>query len=98
MSRRKPSGPLPPPSSPNSVGGLTLLGRPGCGLCEEFLEELQQVSGTTPLPPVTVLDVDDDPVLSRRHGLDIPVLLLDGVVVCRHRLDRQELLRLLRPR
>ena len=98
MFRRKPSGPSPPPSSPNSVGGLTLLGRPGCGLCEELLEELQQVSATMPLPPLTVRDVDDDPVLARRHGLDIPVLLLDDVVVCRHRLDRQELLRLLRPR
>ena len=98
MSRPIPSVPSPPPSSPNSVGGLTLLARPGCALCEELLEELQQVSATVPLPPLAVLDVDDDPVLSRRHGLDIPVLLLDGVVVCRHRLDRQELLRLLRPR
>jgi hypothetical protein len=80
------------------VGGLTLLGRPGCGLCEEFMDELQQLSSTVPLPAICVLDVDDDPVLSRRHGLDIPVLLLDGVVVCRHRLDRLELLRLLRPR
>jgi hypothetical protein len=80
------------------VGGLTLLSRPGCGLCEEFLEELQQLSTTVLLPSVAVLDVDSDPLLSRRHGLDIPVLLLDGVVVCRHRLDRQELLRLLRPR
>ena len=78
--------------------GLTLLGRPGCGLCEELLDELQQLSGRMPLPPLTVRDVDDDPVLSRRHGLDIPVLLLDGVVVCRHRLDREELVRLLRPR
>jgi hypothetical protein len=80
------------------LSGLTLLGRPGCGLCEEFLEELQQLSASLPLPPLVVLDVDDDPVLSRRHGLDIPVLLLEGVVVCRHRLDRQELVRLLRPR
>lgn len=78
--------------------GLTLLGRPGCGLCEEFLEELQRLSATQPLPPLAVLDVDDDPVLARRHGLHIPVLLLDGVVVCRHRLDREELVRLLRPR
>lgn len=75
-----------------------LLGRPGCGLCEDLLDELRQLSATVALPPLTVLDVDDDPALSRRHGLDIPVLLLDGVVVCRHRLDRQELQRLLRPR
>ncbi len=77
---------------------LTLLARPGCGLCEEFLEELQRFGATQPLPPLAVRDVDDDPVMSRRHGLDIPVLLLDGVVVCRHRLDRQELARLLRAR
>ena len=75
-----------------------LLGRPGCGLCEEMREELQRLAATVPLSPIAEFDVDDDPVLSRRHGLDIPVLLLDGVVVCRHRLDRQELLRLLRPR
>jgi Glutaredoxin-like domain (DUF836) len=78
--------------------GLTLLGRPGCGLCEEFLEDLHRLAVTVSLPTVSVLDVDDDPVLSRRHGLDIPVLLLDGAVVCRHRLDPQELMRLLRPR
>jgi hypothetical protein len=98
MSRRIPCGLSPAPSSPNNVSGLTLLGRPGCGLCEEMLEELQRLSATVPLPPIAEFDVDDDPVLSRRHGLDIPVLLLDGIVVCRHRLDRQELLRLLRPR
>jgi hypothetical protein len=40
--------------------------------------------------------VDEDPELLRRFGLDVPVLLLDGTVVCRHELDRHELLRLLR--
>ena len=97
MCRRTRCGRLPAPSSPSSAG-LTLLARPGCGLCEDLLEDLQRFGATTPLPPLTVLDVDDDPLLARRHGLDIPVLLLDGVVVCRHRLDRQELARLLRPR
>jgi hypothetical protein len=80
------------------VYALTLLGRPGCGLCEDFLEELRQLAANTALPPVSVLDVDDDPVLSRRHGLDVPVLLLDDAVVCRHHLDREELLRMLRSR
>jgi predicted thioredoxin/glutaredoxin len=45
-----------------------------------------------------VLDVDSDPQLLRRHGLEVPVLLLDGSVVCRHRLDRDELERLLKSR
>ena len=50
------------------------------------------------LPPLEVIDVDADPDLQRRHGLNVPVLLLDGTVVCRHRLDVPELLRILRPR
>ena len=49
-----------------------------------------------PLPPIELVDVDGDPTLARRHGLDVPVLLLDGAVVCRHRLDAAELKRLLR--
>jgi hypothetical protein len=42
--------------------------------------------------------VDSDPELARRYGLDIPVLLWGGVKVCQHRLDREELIRLLRQR
>ena len=49
-----------------------------------------------PLPAIEVADVDADPLLKRRYGLDVPVLLLDGTVVCRHRLDAGELKRLLR--
>ena len=58
--------------------------------------ELQALGQTLPLPPITVLDVDADPILKRRYGLDVPVLLLDGTVICRHRLDAEELKRLLR--
>lgn len=80
------------------VPGLLLLTRPGCGLCEEFEDALCQLAGQVPLPPVKLLDVDSDPELARRYGLDIPVLLWGGAKVCQHRLDRQELLRMLRPR
>jgi hypothetical protein len=61
-----------------------------------MLAELHALGRTTELPPIDVVDVDSDPVLLRRHGLDVPVLLLDGTVVCRHRLDAAELKRLLR--
>ena len=61
-----------------------------------MLSELRALALTTTLPPIEVVDVDSDPVLQRRHGLDVPVLLLDGSVVCRHRLDIPELKRLLR--
>jgi predicted thioredoxin/glutaredoxin len=76
---------------------LTLVHRHDCALCDEMLAQLEALGGTLALPPIDVVDVDSDPLLRRRHGLDVPVLLLDGAVVCRHRLDRRELARLLRP-
>ena len=76
---------------------LTLVHRHDCALCDEMLAQLEALGRTVALPPIDLLDVDSDPLLRRRHGLDVPVLLLDGTVVCRHRLDRRELARLLRP-
>jgi Glutaredoxin-like domain (DUF836) len=61
-----------------------------------MVAELQELGRTTQLPPIELVDVDGDPTLQRRHGFDVPVLLLDGLVVCRHRLDAGELKRLLR--
>lgn len=75
---------------------LTLVHRSECALCEEMLAELKALARTVRLPPLETIDVDADPQLKRRYGLDVPVLLLDGSVVCRHRLDRAELGRLLR--
>ena len=77
-------------------GCLTLVRRRDCPLCEEMLAELKALARSVSLPPLETLDVDADPQLQRRHGLDVPVLLLDGTVVCRHRLDRAELGRLLK--
>jgi len=71
--------------------------REDCTLCEEMLAELKALGRSLPLPPIDLVDVDSDPLLKRRHGLDVPVLLLDGSVICRHRLDALELRRLLRP-
>jgi hypothetical protein len=61
-----------------------------------MLAELEALKGRVELPPIEIVDVDADPDLTRRFGLHVPVLLLDGIVVCRHRLDAAELLRLLR--
>ena len=89
---------MPNPSGPNNSEPLQLLTRAGCGLCEQFELELAQLAQQHALPPVQILDIDDFPQLVQRYGLDVPVLLWDGVKVCEHRLDAAELLRLLRPR
>jgi thioredoxin reductase (NADPH) len=75
---------------------LTVVHRHECELCDEMLAELAALNRTVELPPIDVVDVDADPDLKRRFGLHVPVLLLDGTVVCRHRLDADELRRLLR--
>ena len=83
---------------PSPAAGLTLVGREECGLCDVMLADLERLRATRPLPPLQLIDVDSDPDLVRRYGLHVPVLLLDGVEVSRHRLDEAELWRLLRPR
>ena len=75
---------------------LELLARAECELCEHLLLELNALRAREPIPAVTLVDVDADPLLQRRWGLKVPVLLLDGERVCEQRLDVPELLRLLR--
>jgi hypothetical protein len=78
------------------AAGLVLLGRDQCGLCDQLADELTALAHGLGLPPLQHVDVDSDGELRRRYGLHVPVLLLDGVEVCRHRLDEAELRRLLR--
>jgi len=77
---------------------LTLVQRHECELCEQMRQDLERLARRRALPPLELIDVDSDPTLLRRHGLEVPVLLLSGTVVCRHRLDEGELERLLRER
>jgi predicted thioredoxin/glutaredoxin len=74
---------------------LTVMHRRECELCDDMLVDLERLRATVDLPAVEVVDVDSDSELHRRYGLSVPVLLLDGTVVCRHRLDAAELVRLL---
>jgi len=84
-------------TSPEPAARLALLTRRECGLCEELLLELEALRARVPgVPAARSVDVDADPALQRRWGMKVPVLLLDGALVCSGRLDAPELLRLLR--
>ncbi|MEN9879324.1 MAG: hypothetical protein RLZZ158_2363 [Cyanobacteriota bacterium] len=52
---------------------LLLLTRQGCCLCEGLAERL---AGLDPAPQVQLVEVDADPALQRRYGLEVPVLML----------------------
>ena len=74
--------------------GLVVLSRESCGLCAQMLEELAALERRQDIPEVKVLDVDSDADLARQYGLKVPVLLLDGSVICHYTLNSNELLRL----
>ncbi len=92
------------PSEPGRTGAaagvepLLLLSRDGCGLCEQMRMELAELADRCCLPPVVLANVDDDPRWRRRYGLKIPVLLWGSQPIAVTRLDRDEVLRLFRPR
>ncbi len=66
---------------------VLLLGRPDCGLCEEFEAELRAHPDFTGLR-LEHGDVDASPDLQRRYGLRIPVLLdAWNEVVCEGRFE-----------
>jgi len=67
--------------------GLTLISRRDCLLCDEMLAALREFGAGVTLPPLRQLDVDSDPELTRRYGLQVPVLLLGETLVCRFRFD-----------
>ena len=60
---------------------LVLYVREGCHLCEQFLVELSVDIGPG-VERLRVLDVDRDADLAVRFGLRVPVLELDGSVLC----------------
>ena len=75
--------------------GLVVISREACGLCEDMLHALAELERTAAIPAVSVVDVDSDAELARQYGLKVPVLLLDGSVICHYTLNSKELLRLL---
>jgi hypothetical protein len=69
---------------------LLLVGKPGCHLCEVMREVVSPVAAELGL---TLAERDDrsDPELDALYRNDIPVLLLGGREVARHRVTAAEL-------
>ncbi len=74
---------------------LTLYTRPGCHLCDDIKENLARARQREPFK-LCEIDISADPLLERRYGRDIPVLLINGAEAARHRIDERELLRKLK--
>ena len=81
------------------MAALTIYSRPGCHLCDEMKAIVHRVADAVE-PPLTVeeIDISTDPDLEVRHGLEIPVLLVDGKKVAKYRVTEDSLTRLVRDR
>jgi hypothetical protein len=56
---------------------ITLIGRPGCHLCDEAEQVVARVAADLGVGWVKV-SIDDDPELHERYWERIPVVLVDG--------------------
>ncbi|GAB3590334.1 hypothetical protein GCM10027446_04870 [Angustibacter peucedani] len=69
---------------------ITLVGRPGCHLCDDAREVVRRVADDTGAGWVE-RSVDDDPDLLRRYSELVPVVLVDGTQHDFYRVDEQRL-------
>jgi len=66
------------------------MSRRGCCLCEDA-EEVARLVAEKGLCRLEVSDVDMELELAARFGADVPVLLIEGAVSMKHRIDQTEL-------
>ena len=68
---------------------VTLYTRPGCDLCDEAKEAIKPAlkrSGAR----LEEINVDSDPALQERYGMDVPVIFLGSRKVAKHRVNLRQ--------
>jgi glutaredoxin len=80
-----------------SIAIVTIYSRPGCHLCDEAKANIVSAQGELDFD-IEEVDIDSDPLLRERYGYDIPIVLINGIKVFKHRVDtgefRRKLLRI----
>jgi glutaredoxin len=64
---------------------VTIYSKPGCHLCEEA-KAVMLAAGCRELFTITETNIETDPELLARYRYDIPVIMIDGAEVFRHRI------------
>ncbi|KQQ92986.1 thioredoxin [Leifsonia sp. Leaf325] len=70
---------------------LTLIGKPGCHLCDDARAVVTTVLTEFPDAALDELSILDDEALRDRYAEEIPVLLIDGAVHTYWRVDAERL-------
>ncbi|HSF01639.1 MAG TPA: glutaredoxin family protein [Solirubrobacterales bacterium] len=70
---------------------VTLYTRPGCHLCDQAREAILGLRGVVPPFELDEVNIDEDDGLLARYLERIPVVLVDGEVVCELELELDSL-------
>lgn len=76
---------------------ITFYTRSNCHLCDSARYVLERAFAGRPEVRILYVDIDGDAHLRRRYNDHVPVILLDGVEIARHRLDPDKLAAALPP-
>ena len=74
---------------------VTVYSKPGCHLCEEAKAKIK-LAGCDGEFTLEEVNIEDDPALLERYQYDIPIVLINGVKVFKHKVDPGEFRRKLR--
>jgi len=69
---------------------LQLMSRQGCCLCDDAAAVIADFV-TQGRCTLDIVDVDQDPALAVRYGMDVPVILLHDEVRLMHRINHAEI-------
>lgn len=68
---------------------VTLYTRPGCHLCEEAKKAIAPILREFQAK-LREVNIENDPVLEERYGVDIPVIFLGSRKVAKHRVNAEQ--------
>lgn len=74
---------------------LTLYTRPGCHLCDEMKQVLNDLPGDIKII-IEEVNIETETSLREKYKYKIPVLILNGRVIAKYRTDRERLIRILK--
>ena len=69
---------------------ITLYTKPGCSLCDEALEVIEEVRSTQPFE-LTLINILDSLADYELYKHDIPVIKVNGAEIVRHHVTREQL-------
>jgi glutaredoxin len=70
---------------------LSIVGKPGCHLCDDAKEVIDDVLRQFPEVDVETVSIEDNPLWSDIYGERIPVILINGVEHAQWRVDADKL-------